>query len=171
MIFNHSEMPTSLVITLYRSYKALSIFISNFFWLHQPEAPKAIGRTWLGCKAGFLTWLSFKLSSACITLCSGFCACKNKKNYHYDKLATFMKFSTCNLILSTILFFFSVASTDRRTVRMAGLNNYITKFKQHFWYNTFRSSQVSFIQLTIFWRGFVTSLPINLLELFISTPW
>lgn len=36
---------------------------------------------------------------------------------------------------------------------------------------TFRSSQVSFIQLTILWRGFVTSLPINLLELFISTPW
>ena len=38
MIFNHSEMPSSFVITLYRSYKALSICIGNFF--DQPDDPK-----------------------------------------------------------------------------------------------------------------------------------
>ena len=64
----------------------------------------------------------------------GFLCLQKQKKYNYDELATYyMKFSTCNIVHNT--FFFSVASTDRWTVRMAGLNNYITKFKQHFWYN------------------------------------
>ena len=78
-------------------------FVLATFLINQMiQKTRVIGRTWLACKAGFLTWLSFKLSSACITLCSGFCACKNKKNYNYDELATW---NFLPVTLSTILFY------------------------------------------------------------------